>query len=251
MNRWAEVCLGVNGATFIRGLRLGPKEAYRGARRSFSATAPFGSNSLPEVSLDDVLGTAHVLLNLRVMRYEDGMMPLYDALPLLSVLAMEAPQEVLEIGTYMGHTTRAMAENLPSAIIHTIDLPEDFSAEAPSTSDIPKDDFHLIAKRRVGREFKETGFASRIIQHFGDTAKLDFNQLGRPTFFVIDGSHTYEYCQNDSDKCLAVSSSGATFLWHDCDDHHPGVLRCLNEWRLAGRDIVRVTGSSLGYWKRP
>ena len=252
MNRWVEVGLGLSPAALIRGFRLGPAEVYRGARRSFAATAPFGSRALPEVALDDILGSNRVEVKLLVMRYEDGMMPRHDALPLLSILVMERPREVLEIGTFMGHTARAMAENLESTIIHTVDLPEDFSAATdPTQAEIPKDDFHLVAKRRVGREFKGTELENRIVQHFGDTAVIDFHQLGEPSFFFIDGSHTYEYCKNDSEKCLAISSPGATFLWHDCDAGHPGVVRCLAEWRAAGRNVVRIAGTAVGYWKRP
>jgi hypothetical protein len=252
MKRIVEFCLGFSLAAAIRGIRLGPKEAYRGARRGFSAAAPFATAGLPEIGLDQILGAARVEVKLNVMSYEDGMMPLYDAIPLLSILVMEQPREVLEIGTFMGHTTRAMADNLKEGIIHTADLPEDFSTVAGATQEgIPKDDFHLIAKRVVGREFKGSPVANRIVQHFGDTAEVDFREFGSPSFFFIDGSHTYEYCKNDSEKCLAISKPGSTFLWHDCDAGHPGVVRCLSEWRAAGKDVVRIAGSSLGYWKRP
>ena len=251
MNRWVEFCLGLSPAALVRGARLGPQEVYRGARRSFAAAAPFAVADLPVVTLDEILGAARVEVTLRVMHYEDGMMPLYDAVPLLSILQMERPSAVVEIGTFMGHTTRAMAQN-SEAVIHTVDLPEDFSAAAATEqSGIPKDDFHLIANRSVGREFKNSPYAARIRQHFGDTAQLDFSGFGRPSFFVIDGSHTYEYCKNDSEKCLAIAPPGSTFLWHDCDAHHPGVVKCLMEWRAAGKDVARIAGTSLGYWKSP
>lgn len=251
MNKWFEVLLGFSPGAVIRGLRLGPAETYRGARRSYTATAPFGTRDVPEVSLDQILGNRRVEVKLRVMSYEDGMLPLHDAIPLLSILHLEHPAEVLEIGTYMGHTARAIAENLETTRIHTVDLPEDFSPAAPDPTAIPKDDFHLIAKRVVGREFKNSPHANRITQHFGDTAELDFTRLGEPSFFFIDGSHTYEYCKNDSEKCLAISKPGATFLWHDCDRSHPGVIKFVREWRDQGKDVVRIAGTSLGYWKRP
>ena len=82
---------------------------------------------IPVVHLDDLLGDRKCQIRLRVMKYEDGMTPYHDVLVLLSILVAENPSEVLEIGTYMGHTARAMAENLETATIHTIDLPPDFS----------------------------------------------------------------------------------------------------------------------------
>jgi hypothetical protein len=88
------------------------------------------------------------------------------------------------------------------------------------------------------------------VQHFGDTAEMDFSRFGRPAFFFIDGSHTYEYCKNDSEKCLAICPGGGTFLWHDCDMTHPGVVRFIAEWRNLGRNIVRIQGTVLAYWKK-
>ena len=102
----------------------------------------------------------------------------------------------------------------------------------------------------VGREFKNQPCARRIRQHFGDTATWNFRDAGQPTFFFIDGSHTYEYCKNDSERCLSIAGPGAVFLWHDCDDTHPGVVRFVCEWRAMGRDVRRIAGTPIAYWKR-
>jgi predicted O-methyltransferase YrrM len=141
---------------------------------------------------------------LSVARYEDGMLPSEQALALLSILVAEAPNEVLEIGTYMGHTTRQMAENLEAATIHTFDLPENYSTEAETKETLVKDDIHLIRNRVVGREFKGQSCASRIQQHFADTANWNFGEAGKTTFFFIDGAHTYEYCKSDTEKCFQL-----------------------------------------------
>ncbi len=183
------------------------------------------------------------------MRSEDGILPSEHAMALLSVLAAEVPSEVLEIGTYMGHTTRQMAENLGTAIIHTVDLPQNFSVEHDPEQNFPKEDIDLIARRVVGREFNGHPCASRIKQHFADTASWDFHEAGRPTFFFIDGTHTYEYCKNDSEKCFELCGGRGVFLWHDCNDTHPGVVRFISEWRSQGKDIKRIAGTSIAYWK--
>jgi hypothetical protein len=75
----------------------------------------------------------------------------------------EQPAEVLEIGTFMGHTTAQMAEAIPNSIIHTVDLPDDFRVS--DQGEFPKDDFHLIGRREVVREFKSLPIASHIRQH--------------------------------------------------------------------------------------
>jgi O-methyltransferase len=254
-----QFLLGLNGASIIRGLRLGLPEFVNGCFASLGAAHPLQDRilnqnqkeleSIPEISLGEILGSRKNLIKLNVQRYEEGMLPFHEATVLLSILKAENPKEVLEIGTFMGHTTRAMAENLPDAIIHTADLPPDFSAENDS-KDLPgKDDFHLIGRRMVGREFKGQAVEAGIRQHFGDTAKMNFEEFGRPTFFFIDGSHTYEYCRQDSEKCFGLCGGAATFLWHDCDAFHPGVMRFISEWRSLGRRIVRIEGTSLAYWK--
>ena len=75
-----------------------------------------------------------------------------------------------------------MAENLAHATIHTIDLPPDFSSNKDTDSSLPKDDYDLIVRRVLGREFKGQPCEEQIVQqHFGDTAIIDFVRIGRPT----------------------------------------------------------------------
>jgi hypothetical protein len=257
MRRYLEVLQGLNFAALRRGFQEGPRALGRASRAACLAARPVSEQSamseqlrqIPVVDLTDLLGDRKCRIKLRVMKYEDGMTRYRDALGVLSLLVAEQPSEVLEIGTYMGHTTRAMAENLELATIHTIDLPPDFSDNRHASNFPAKDDFHLIVQRIVGREFKGQPFENRIVQHLGDTAVIDFTQIGRPTFFFIDGSHTYEYCKNDSEKCLSLCPQGGTFLWHDCNETHPGVIKLILEWRALGRNLVRIEGTELAYWK--
>jgi hypothetical protein len=220
-------------------------DAFSAARSSMS----YELDQIPGISLDAILGERQPSISMRVVKYEDGMLPNNELMVLLSILVADSPEEVLEIGTYMGHTTRQMAENLRTATIHTVDLPEHFSVKDSIEQQLPMDDFHIIKRRIVGREFKGQACESRIKQHFVDTASWDFNSAGHPTFFFIDGSHTYEYCMNDSEKCLDLCKGHGVFLWHDCDDRHPGVVRLVLEWRRQGRDIRRIFGTSMAYWK--
>ena len=247
MKSLLKAVLGFNAISLIHLARLNPRRFLAGCRTAFSSA--HHAIEIPVVELGDILGDRKPLIRLSVMRYDDGMLRSEQAMVLLSILVAESPAEVLEIGTFMGHTTRQMAENLETARIHTVDLPEDFSVDLDPVRDIPKDDFHLIARRSVGRMFKGTPFAERIQQHFGDTATWDFREAGHPTFFFIDGAHTYEYCKRDSEKCLELCGGRGVFLWHDCDDAHPGVLKFIDEWRRLGRDIRLIAGTPLAYWK--
>ncbi len=210
---------------------------------------PTGISAIPVISLDEILGATKVELRLAVQRYEDGILPYNQALALLAVAVAAAPKVVLEIGTFMGHTTKQLAMNLPEAIIHSVDLPLHFAPEKDSVNEMKKDDFHLIAKRQVGREYRGTLYETRIRQHFVDTGVWDFKEAAGANLFFIDGSHTYDYCKNDSDRCYELCQGKGVFLWHDCDETHPGVIKALLEWRAIGRNVVRIEGTPIAYWK--
>jgi hypothetical protein len=251
-NRYFEAFSGLCLSAISRGIRSGPRELASASVAASVAAARLPSADLrkiPAVPLDELLGSRKPLVRLPVQAYEDGMLPSDQALVLSSLLVAEGPKVVLEIGTFMGHTAKLMAMNLPESMIHTVDLPLDYSPNSDPVANLTKDDFHLIAARRVGREFLGTEYQPRIRQHFGDTAVWDFRQAEGATFFFIDGAHSYDYCKSDSEKCLSLSKGRGVFLWHDCDDAHPGVLRMLCEWRALGRDVVRVEGTPLAYWK--
>jgi hypothetical protein len=259
VKKYLEALQGLNVAALRRAFWEGPRTLGRASRAAYVAARADANgsqrlireqlNQIPVACLTDLLGDRKCEVKLRVMKYEDGMLPLRDAIALLSLLVLEQPAQVLEIGTYMGHTARAMAENLETSTIHTIDLPRDFSVREDAGIFPFKDDLHLIGRRIVGREFNGEPCERRIVQHLGNTALMDFTRIGRPTFFFVDGSHTYEYCKNDSEKCLFLCPQGGTFLWHDCDQMHQGVVRLVLEWRALDRNVVRIEGTDLAYWK--
>ena len=253
-----KIFLGCNGAAFMKGIRLGPAKFVNASLRSFDACRPLERDggeaakllgNIPELELLTILGDRKPSIQITVRNYEDGILPTEHAIALLAIAVAEKPKEVLEIGTFCGHTTNLFAQNLRDALIHTIDLPNDFSPETDRSQNLPKDDFHLIHQRTVGKEYVNQAGSERIVQHFGDTADYNFSLIGNTNFFFIDGSHTYEYCKNDSEKCYRLCNGKGTFLWHDCDMDHLGVLRFLNEWQSLGRNIVRIKGTTLAYWK--
>jgi hypothetical protein len=250
IKRIAKTVLGSNLISLSHLLAGKPKHFLRASQRAFiyARLTPHLTADIPVISLDQILGDRKPTIRLSVQKYEPGMLPSEQAMVLLAILVAESPSEVLEIGTFMGHTTRLMAENLENAIIHTADLPENFSPDNDPEKALVKDDFHLINARTVGREFKSRPCSKRIVQHFVDTATWDF-AVGDPSFFFIDGSHTYDYCKNDSEKCFAVSGGKGVFLWHDCDDTHPGVVRFIKECRAKGMDIRLILGTPIAYWK--
>ncbi len=201
--------------------------------------------SIPEIHLAELV-RRFVSINLGDGReFVDGSLPWVDLVPLLTLVHARQPKCIFEIGTYFGYTTHALALNFPETRIHTLDLPESYDPASDNGS-APKDDFHLIAKRRVGEAFRSDPSVQNVIQHFGDSATWDFEPVKDATFFFIDGSHTYEYVRNDTEKCLALCGNRrATILWHDCDRGHPGVVRYLAELVQAQFPVKRISWTHL------
>ena len=84
-----------------------------------------------------------------------------------------------------------LAHNLPNAIVHTLDLPEEGAEVVALIDGKPVDDCHLIERRELGKCFRGTPLASRIVQHTGDSRTYDYTSLQKNvSFFLIDGSHT-------------------------------------------------------------
>ncbi len=248
--RFFRAMLGANPAAFLHLAGGKPARFSDACLRAFRAARdvpPRSAYEIPTIGLGQILGERRPRVELTVAPYEDGTLPTHELLTLLAILVDEQPAEVLEIGTFMGHTTAQMAGAVPNVTVHTVDLPLDFQPSDPRG--LPKDDFHLVSRREVGREFKSLSVARRIQQHFADTAEWNFNDAGHPTFFFIDGSHTYEYAKHDSEGCLSLCRAGSVILWHDCDPYHPGVERLIFEWRGLGRDVRRIDGTTLAYWK--
>jgi hypothetical protein len=101
---------------------------------------------------------------------------------------------------------------------------------------------------RVGHAFRGTEFERRITQHFGDTATFDYGAIkDELTFFMIDGSHTYEYAKSDTLKSLALVTSPSTLVWHDCNEWQPGVTKWLVEMIDSGYAVKRIKGTAVAY----
>jgi hypothetical protein len=251
MKEALKTLAGLSLASLYRGGRFGWSELLASSRRTVRLVAPLESadlRAIPVVPPESLLHGQSVEITHPVEAYVDGSLTTSELVALLALAVRKAPRAVLEIGTFMGQTTRLLAANLPGATIHTLDLPTDFSPGPVNDPAMPKDDFHLIRQRQPGRAFVSSPDESRIRQHYGDSASWDFKAAVGANFFFIDGSHTYEYCRNDSEKCFELCAGRGTFVWHDCNAAHPGVTRLLAEWRRQGRDVVRIVDTALGYW---
>ena len=252
----AKGILSLNLGSVIRTVLGGTKQGRQSLEDTYKAVSPFeplksgkGAKLLeriPEVPLSSLVDLPdRVTLDLRYVNV-DGATPYRDVLAIISLAVAQNPKAAVEIGTYFGSTTANLALNLPEAKIHTLDLPEDLSQANALIEGQPVDDEHLIKGRQLGKSFRGTPLEKNIIQHQGDTATYDYSVIrDGVSFFLIDGSHTYEYAKGDTLHCFAMAKGECSFLWHDCDRYHPGVTAWLVEMIDAELPVVRVENTSL------
>lgn len=137
-----------------------------------------------------------------------------EALALAAIVRFLRPSRILEIGTAHGNTTLNLAANAPEdARVVTLDLPPDAARDAQAT--VPREMRNAVGGE-AGRQFATHPLRTRIEQRFGDSFRLDWNELPGPFDLVyIDGCHHYPYVRRDSVNALAHLRSGGLIVWHD------------------------------------
>ena len=67
-----------------------------------------------------------------------------------------------------------------------------------------------------GLKYRDTPYAPRVRQVYGDSAALDWSALGVPFDMVfIDGCHSYDYVMSDTLRALGSVRQGGLVIWHD------------------------------------
>jgi predicted O-methyltransferase YrrM len=164
-----------------------------------------------------------------------------DDAPILEWLwRWHAPRRHLEFGTWEGFGTVLVARN-SDAEIWTINLPD---------GEVGMDGASLYestdAGATIGRLYREAGVSSRVHQLLVDSRQLDLGAFaGRPLDSAfIDGGHTPDVVQSDTDKALELLRPGGLCVWHDfCPD--PEVLGV----SLAPLGVVKAVVDNFDRWR--
>jgi len=140
-----------------------------------------------------------------------------EACHVAAIIRHTHARNALEIGTYDGNTALLLASNLPSdGTVATVDLPPDFETQERESLAYTEVELNLTNRSDLGRQYRGHPLASRIHQHYGDSAVLDWNRLGGPFDLIfIDGCHSEDYVAADSRNALKQLSPEGIILWHD------------------------------------
>jgi predicted O-methyltransferase YrrM len=149
---------------------------------------------------------------------------------------------IFEIGTYNGVTAWTLAQNLPKATIHTLDLPPGVS---PSLEILPTDRSNI--SNFQSRAYEGTAEKGRIFQELGDSAEFDFAPFfGRCDLVYVDGAHSLDYVRNDSDAAFKIASHRGVVVWDDYWRRMPDVAAYLHSTRRS--NVFRLPESRLVVW---
>lgn len=175
--------------------------------------------------IDSVLVTALVK---ELYRPRDMVVPLAELLTLAAICRHKRPGRVFEIGTHTGSSTLEMAINVPDQTeILTLDL-------EPSET--------------IGSAYRNTEYSSKIRQLYGNSVTFDYAPfLGKVDLVFIDGDHTYDGVNSDTEKAFELLRPGGVIVWDDyrwleCHVECVGVTLFLNEFQRK-RSIFNITGT--------
>ena len=154
-----------------------------------------------------------------------------------------APTRALEIGTFDGRSTLAIALNT-EGVVYTLNLP-------PTDDRRESYDAELSNKVRSGARFLAHPAQDRIEQLWGDSRTFDFAPYEGMQLIFIDGAHDAPTVRQDTATALKLIDRGnGAIVWHDATSY--GVGHVLPECVADGFPIYLIRGTDIGLlrWAR-
>jgi predicted O-methyltransferase YrrM len=147
-----------------------------------------------------------------------------------------SPQRALEIGTFDGRSTLAIAMNSEGSV-YTLNLP-------PTEDPHGSVDAQLSTKVTSGARFLEHSACDRIEQLWGDSRDFDFAPYRGVQLIFIDGAHDAPTVHQDTATALKlIDRDNGAIVWHDALSY--GVGEVLPEWVADGYPIHVIRGTEI------
>jgi predicted O-methyltransferase YrrM len=175
-----------------------------------------------------------------------------DPQELLVLCAIErhvSAANVLEIGTWNGRTALNLAANASDGgRVTTIDLPPDW--DGTLRYDVPAEYRNATYRGQLASRYADTPYEGRIRQVFGDSALLDWDELGESFDLIfIDGCHHYDYVKSDTENAYRRLKPGGVLVWHDYGMIRD-VSRALDENAVV-QPVQVIRGTRLAVARKP
>jgi predicted O-methyltransferase YrrM len=202
------------------------------------------SKIFPSVEFTEIFpATEPLTLRFERHSYSGGNVSFSELGLLAAIVKSTKARTIFEFGTYNGNTTFQLALNTPEdTLIYTIDLPP---ANRSTRLSLDSGERLLVDSVRVGERFLGTNAERKIRQIFIDSAMYDYSPLrGKIDLIFIDGSHSYEYIQNDTQRALEMCAPHGLILWHDylmwndVTDYLNDLSKTLSLRHLRGTSLV-------------
>jgi len=99
-------------------------------------------------------------------------------------------------------------------VITTVDLPPNWTGAL--TYHVPDVLDNFTGPASAAAQFRDTAYATKIRQVYGDSAAIDWTGLGGPFDLIfIDGSHYYDYVKSDTRNAFGCLAGDGCVVWHD------------------------------------
>lgn len=169
---------------------------------------------------------------------------------LATITSALQPGKVFETGTFRGVAALTMALNAPQADIYTLDLPEETIPEEIATLSRGDREWVRLSRTSTGFAFLNHPARARIHQLRGNS--LTFQpppELANTDLCFIDGGHSYECIQADTETALSILAPNGVIVWDDYTWFVSGVSQYLTELRTK-LPLHRIAGSQLVLYRR-
>jgi predicted O-methyltransferase YrrM len=243
--QWGLVARTLKGV--VRNALRNPEELrFHAMRDAWVLTKRFGSLSVRNIRLRDLPAVQDAPI--------EGYFDDPNRAVLAAICQALQARTFFEIGTNRGRTAWTVARNNPDLHVYTLDLADPGSVTDARLALTDSDRDFFVHTNDRGEAYLGTAEQARITTLVGDSATFDFSPYaGKMDVVFIDGSHSYDYVRNDTERALAMVAEGGVIAWDDYPAI-PGVYRYLNEvaprlehplYHIVGTRLVIYTASDL------
>jgi len=160
------------------------------------------------------------------------------------------PKKIFETGTFRGVGALTLALNAPQADVYTLDLPPEAAATEVETLSKGDKEWARLSRTSIGFAFRNHPAAARIRQLYGNSLTFDPPpELNNTDLCFIDGGHSLQCIQADTQTALKILSPRGVIVWDDYSWFTGGVSQHLITLSKS-LPLYRIAGSQLVIYRR-